>query len=155
MSNKITYSLLIDTSSSPSIVSINKNNISLSYKQIEFNTDLSAFLFPTIKELLNKNNLSPKDLSFIAVGTGPGSYTGIRVGAASAKAIAFSLGIPLIGFCSLKCYIPNKNGSFYTIFDAKSGGIYMLEGEKNLNTVLYKNKPILLPISNIIKKQGE
>ena len=94
--------------------------------------------------LLEKNKLSIRDLSFISVGTGPGSYTGIRVGAGAAKAIAYALDIPLIGFCSLKCFIPPNNGPFFSVLDAKSGGIYLLEGEKNRDTVIYKNKPTLV-----------
>lgn len=50
---------------------------------------------PLIHELLTKHNLSPKDLTEIQVNTGPGSFTGVRVGVAIANALAFGLGIPV------------------------------------------------------------
>jgi tRNA threonylcarbamoyladenosine biosynthesis protein TsaB len=147
MSNKFIYSLLIDTSSVRSIISLNKNDTPISFRHLELNKDFSSSLFPSIKELLEKNGLLPADLSFIAVGTGPGSYTGIRVGAASAKSISYALDIPIIAFCSLKCFVPSSFSPFYSVLNAKSGGIYLLEGEKNKNNVFYPNKPILLSIS--------
>ncbi len=50
-----------------------------------------------IEEALNQAGCKPSDLEAIAVGAGPGSYTGLRIGVTSAKALAYSLQIPLIG----------------------------------------------------------
>ena len=151
MSNNFIYSLLIDTSNSKSIVSLNINDKPHDFNNLNLDKDLSFSLFPTIKNLLEKSNISFKNLSFIAIGTGPGSYTGIRVGAACAKSLSYASDIPLIGFCSLKAFIPppDISSSFYSIIDAKSGGIYLLEGEKNKNTIIYKNKPHLVPINDV------
>ena len=55
-----------------------------------------------IDELLREQNFNIKDLSAIAVGAGPGSYTGLRIGLSSAKGIAFALGLPLISANSLE-----------------------------------------------------
>ena len=49
-----------------------------------------------IAEALKKAAIKPDQLEAIAVGSGPGSYTGLRIGVASAKALAYSLSIPLI-----------------------------------------------------------
>jgi tRNA threonylcarbamoyladenosine biosynthesis protein TsaB len=51
---------------------------------------------PAIQELMNVGNHQLKDLDAIAVTAGPGSYTGLRVGLASAKGICYALGKPLI-----------------------------------------------------------
>ncbi len=48
-----------------------------------------------IEEALEKANLKAADLEAVAVGSGPGSYTGLRIGVASAKALAYALKVPL------------------------------------------------------------
>ncbi len=62
----------------------------------------AAFLHIAIKELLDRHNVNAKDLNAIGVTSGPGSYTGIRVGLASAKGLSFALKIPLVMFTSLE-----------------------------------------------------
>jgi tRNA threonylcarbamoyladenosine biosynthesis protein TsaB len=54
-----------------------------------------------VHELLAGKGLGPKDLEGIAVDVGPGSFTGVRVGVATAKALALGLSIPVVGITSL------------------------------------------------------
>lgn len=90
----------------------------------------------------------------IAVGIGPGSYTGMRVGGALAKALAFGWKVPLLGFESLLAFFPEaKEDSFAVVFDAKSGGVYLLEEKgpsqkvavENVETFLGKKKKLYSP----------
>ena len=85
--------LYIDTTSSEVI------NLKLGTKFYKFSSkkEKSQMLLPVIAETLNKNNLSPKDITGIEVNTGPGSYTGIRIGVSVACALGWSLGIPVNG----------------------------------------------------------
>lgn len=55
-----------------------------------------------VEALLKKNHLQPSQLSAVALGHGPGSYTGLRIGASFSKALCYSLGIPLISVSSLR-----------------------------------------------------
>ena len=55
----------------------------------------SQVLLPMIEKLLKNNNLGFKDLKGIEVKTGPGSFTGLRVGVSVANSLAYSLGIPV------------------------------------------------------------
>ena len=55
-----------------------------------------------IDELLRAEGMTPKDLSAIAVGKGPGSFTGLRIGASAAKGMCTALGLPLLVPCPLK-----------------------------------------------------
>ena len=57
----------------------------------------SQVLLPLIEKILKENKLDFKDLTAIEVTTGPGSFTGLRVGVSVANALAYSLGIPVNG----------------------------------------------------------
>lgn len=58
-------------------------------------------LIPAVQEVCNRRRLKVRDLHVIAVDIGPGSYTGLRVGLATAKGLCRFAGVPLIGVCSL------------------------------------------------------
>ena len=60
------------------------------------------FLHTAIKELLREQGIGIKNLNAIGVSSGPGSYTGIRVGLATAKGLCYALNIPLITYNSLE-----------------------------------------------------
>jgi tRNA threonylcarbamoyladenosine biosynthesis protein TsaB len=61
----------------------------------------ASLLVPRILELLEEASVSRGDLAGIVVGAGPGSFTGVRVGAATAKGVAWALDLPLWAFSSL------------------------------------------------------
>jgi tRNA threonylcarbamoyl adenosine modification protein YeaZ len=69
----------------------------------------------------------------IIIGVGPGSYTGIRVGVAVARGLAYAWKVPLIGAPSLCSFIPDEEGPFAVVVDAKVGGIYLQQGNKEKN----------------------
>lgn len=62
----------------------------------------SETLLPVIGGLLGKAGLAPSDVEAVAVTSGPGSFTGLRVGLSTAKGLALAAGIPLAGFSTLK-----------------------------------------------------
>ena len=61
----------------------------------------ASTLMPLIDALFKKQNIDLKYLSAVSVSSGPGSYTGLRIGASTAKGICYSLEIPLIAIGSL------------------------------------------------------
>lgn len=61
----------------------------------------SVELAPAVERMLSQAGLKPRDLSAVAVCTGPGSYTGVRIGVALAKGLASARGIPLVGIGAL------------------------------------------------------
>lgn len=69
----------------------------------------------------------PEDLDLVVAGRGPGSYTGIRVGLAIGKGLAYSLGIPLTGvstLLALAANYPDWAGLVCPVFDARRGMVY-------------------------------
>ena len=59
-------------------------------------------LLSNLSHLLNQTNLSLQSADCIVVAKGPGSYNGLRVGISTAKGLAFSLGIPIVGISTLE-----------------------------------------------------
>ncbi len=92
----MSYILNIDTSAGAAQVSIGKHDTCIGSLFNQDQKEHASFLQPAIKQLLADCNLQLKDLNAVSVVNGPGSYTGLRVGLASAKGICYALGIPLI-----------------------------------------------------------
>ena len=63
---------------------------------------------PVIDFLMQQIDLTPKDLDRIVVAEGPGSYTGLRIAVATAKTLAHTLNIELVGMSSLLSLLPNQ-----------------------------------------------
>lgn len=58
-------------------------------------------IFPAIAELLERNGTAYADLTRIAVTTGPGSFTGVRIGLSAARGLGLALAIPVVGVPTL------------------------------------------------------
>lgn len=89
--------LYINTKDSKEVLVALKDRGKVISKASEQNEYGSQVLLPLIKKLLAKEKLDFKDLKKIEVETGPGSFTGLRVGVSVANALGFSLGIPVNG----------------------------------------------------------
>ncbi|HSX03329.1 MAG TPA: tRNA (adenosine(37)-N6)-threonylcarbamoyltransferase complex dimerization subunit type 1 TsaB [Rhabdochlamydiaceae bacterium] len=127
--------LTIETSTSSALVSVTDQKKVINFTIIEPAQNLSKDLLPSIKQLLLEGGLELKNLAYVAVGIGPGAYTGVRVGAIVGKSLAYSLNIPLIGFESPLAFLPeNRCGTFAFLADAKMGQFYLLKGTKTSDT---------------------
>jgi len=87
--------------------------------------------------------IRPADLEFIAVTVGPGSYTGVRVGVVIAKTLAYAAKVPLIPLSSLNGYVPEEDGPFASVIDARIGGVYLRLGCKKGREVEWTTAPEL------------
>jgi tRNA threonylcarbamoyladenosine biosynthesis protein TsaB len=128
---QIMTSLIIDTSSDYTLLGIAEQTRLISSLIAPHHKELSTTLLPAIEQLIKKESYTLKQIHFIAVGIGPGSYTGTRMGVSVAQSLAYGLGIPLISFCSSLAFIPpSVKGSIAFVAAAKSGHFFLLKGKK-------------------------
>jgi len=122
------YILNIETSTKNCSVSVTKNGKLLTLKEINNgNYSHAEKLHPLIEAVLIENNIAYKDLKAIAVGKGPGSFTGLRIGVSAAKGLCFALNIPLIAINSLEILahaIDIQKGFIISLIDARRMEVY-------------------------------
>lgn len=91
------------------------------------NRNHAPYLMPMIHGLLEKTGLCMKDIELIGVTVGPGSFTGLRIGIATAKGFADLLGVPVVPLCSIDVLAENYRdyeGLFVPILDARKSQVY-------------------------------
>lgn len=142
-------SLFIETCTERSIIALIKDHEICYTAALPFGLHSSNYVVPKIEEGFQLLHTIPEELSFITVGIGPGSYTGMRVGATVAKTLSYSCKVPLIGISSLKLFIPDQDGPFAAIFDAKMSGSYILTGHKVGDSITYEGTPEICSLENI------
>lgn len=92
----------IETTSRRASVAIVESGRILAHAAHEGPSTHAEHTLPLVISLMDETGFGPRALDRIAVGTGPGSFTGLRVGIALAKGIALGAGIPLFGVGSLR-----------------------------------------------------
>ncbi len=93
--------LCIETGTDICSVGIARDGRLLSLRESSEGRDHARKVGVFVDELLRENRLSPDDLDAVAVGKGPGSYTGLRIGVSFAKGLCYGTGKPLIAVGSL------------------------------------------------------
>ena len=135
--------LFLDTSSKYPIMALIIDANLVDFCSVSSEKSSSVFIIE-VNEFLEKNKVTFKQLSYLCVGTGPGSFIGTRVAVILAKTFSYALKIPLLHFSSLKCYQVDSSGPFALLSDAKSKGFYALFGSKNGSYIDFESEPKLL-----------
>lgn len=150
--------LTIDTSSKNAIVAITEEEEKIIELNNEEEKTHSQKLMPMIDEAFQKTNISLEDIELIVCCLGPGSFTGVRIGIATAKAFSDSKDIPTVGVNSLEtlAYQLNRQGHIYAFMDAGHGnayvGYFQIEKDKNDNLQIIQEELTFLnlTVENII-----
>jgi tRNA threonylcarbamoyl adenosine modification protein YeaZ len=82
-------------------------------------------LMPLLEDLLREAGLGWSDLTRLAVGTGPGNFTGVRISVAAARGLALGLGIPAIGITRLEALAYGLPRPITVVEDARRGEVYV------------------------------
>ena len=114
--------LLIETSTSVLSVALAQDGTVVSERVCTQPRMQASLTAPLVKEVLDQAGLTAKDCDAVCVSSGPGSYTGLRVGVSTAKGLAFGAGIPLIAVGTLDILVA---GALEERFPVKPG---MTEG---------------------------
>lgn len=120
--------LAVDTSALTATVAVFKNGVSVFENNITNALTHSETLMPMIDYALKSVKLTPSDIDLFAVSSGPGSFTGIRIGVSAIKALAYAVDKPVIGINTLHALATNlscvENMPICPIMDARRGQVY-------------------------------
>ncbi|HIT70649.1 MAG TPA: tRNA (adenosine(37)-N6)-threonylcarbamoyltransferase complex dimerization subunit type 1 TsaB [Candidatus Scatovivens faecipullorum] len=142
--------LAIDTSSSICSTAILDDEVLIDKNELNNGRTHSENLMPLIDELLKRNNITVKDINLLACSVGPGSFTGIRIGVASIKAIAEVLKIKVAGVTSLETLAKNVKDAdtIVSLIDARNNQVYCGIFDRKCNK---KEEYIADDINEVIK----
>lgn len=117
----------------------------------------SSRLMPAIDQVLTWAGLTAHDLDACAVGIGPGSFTGVRIGVGTIKSLCYALKKPVIGVSTLEAIAYNlryTDGLICPIFDARKDEVYgaVFRGGQNL---LRKSDDLCVPIESLLDQIEE
>ncbi len=133
--------LSIETSTPQASVAIGSEQGAVASALIARGASYNVFLLPAIRFCLEQSRLGYRNIGGVAVSLGPGLFTGMRVGVATAKALAQALSVPLVGMPSLDLlayevrYSPKaicavldarRSEVFYAFYKSSPGGIQRL-----------------------------
>ncbi len=119
--------LAIDTSSSVAAVAVSRDGVLLGEYTLCSGLTHSQRLLPMVDELLKSLNMTIADIDAFACSTGPGSFTGLRIGIASVKGFAFVGNKPCVAVSGLEAMAYNHMHTDYLIcplMDARAGQVY-------------------------------
>jgi tRNA threonylcarbamoyl adenosine modification protein YeaZ len=148
--------LILETSTNQPRLILTEEKVPIKSLSLPEGPGLSQTLGISVAELLEGDRCD-----FVAVGQGPGSYTGIRVGAAMAQALAYAWNVPLFSFCSMRAFLPRTIKPCAVLFDARIAGFYCLKSDELQPCVINLHRaaeelvqlPLFSPHPELIRKR--
>ena len=133
--------LSLETSAKVCSVAIHDDGKLVDTSEIHIEQSHASKLAVLIEEVKNKAGIEYSQLKAVAISSGPGSYTGLRIGTSTAKGFCFALGIPLISIGSLELLAFQmreqnpQNAYLCPMIDARRMEVYCLITDSDLNIV--------------------
>lgn len=119
--------LAVDTAASVAAVAVMENDKLLGEYSINHKKTHSQKLMPMIRDLLAGLDLTPADMDLFAASSGPGSFTGLRIGVTTVKAMAYAVQKPVVSVPTLDALaynIPVTDFLVCPIMDARNNQVY-------------------------------
>lgn len=142
--------LSIETSTKICSVALHNQGELLAESTLYVDKSHSEKLAVLIKDLLSYAEIKPEDLSAVAIASGPGSYTGLRIGTSTAKGLCYALEIPLIAISTLKAMahgvsqiLTEKDILLCPMLDARRMEVYSLLADNELK-IIQTTKAIII-----------
>ena len=149
--------LALDSTAKTSTVAVLENDNLLGLYSVNIQNTHSETLLPMVKSLLESLRLTNEDIDAYAVSEGPGSFTGVRIGVATIKALAFGREKPCVGVSTIEALAQNLEGTkgiICPIMNARRGQVYtgaFLNGERFINDCCM----MLDDLIPVLEKTGE
>lgn len=142
--------LNIDTAGENAVISISNEEKVLAFVTNKNQKDHASFMHTAVKQLSEKAGIALTELNAVAVVSGPGSYTGLRVGMAGAKGFCYALQIPMITIPALELMATvminktdDKNALYCPMIDARRMEIFTAVYDAHLTEII---KPVAMII---------
>ena len=142
--------LAVESSAIAASVALQKDEHLLAELTLNRGNTHSENLLPMVETLLARFDMTIDDIDLFAVSTGPGSFTGVRIGVATIKGLAFGKGKPCVGVSTLEALAENlaflRDGLICPVMNARRNQVY---------TALFRGGKRLLPDSAISVEELE
>ena len=155
------YLLHIESSSTVCSVALSNNSNLVDLKELNDGYTHAENLHVFIHDILQQNNINVKQLEAVSVSSGPGSYTGLRIGFSAAKGLAYALQIPLITIDTLQALTSlaieqiNTDALYCPMLDARRMEVYCAGYDRRLKEMIAANALVLTEESIHIFKSNK
>jgi len=150
--------LAIDSSAQVASVALLSEDAVLAEYSVDYRKTHSQTLLPMIDEVLRMTETAKEDITAIAVAAGPGSFTGLRIGAATVKGLAMVWNVPVIPVSTIAGIAANFAGSgdiVCPLMDARRGQVYTGAYGFNGSTVVEYIPDTCITIGPFMEKVNE
>ncbi|MBO5692918.1 MAG: tRNA (adenosine(37)-N6)-threonylcarbamoyltransferase complex dimerization subunit type 1 TsaB [Tidjanibacter sp.] len=146
--------LCIETGTDICSVALARDGEMIALRESDLGKDHARKVGVFTQELLRENNIEPDELDAVAVGKGPGSYTGLRIGVSFAKGLCYALGIPLIAVDSLRslsaCLAEEVEAGILTIEDWDQAALCPMIDARRMEVYAELFDTKLNPLSEVV-----
>lgn len=143
--------LALDTSTRTGSIALGDGREVLAERALQVRANQSETVLPAIADLLRLQGRRPAELQAVVVGSGPGSFTGVRIAASLAKGIAFATGARLFAYSSLTALAAGSGhtGRVCAVIDARRGQVYAAGYEVSPGGVQQMFAPVAVPVREL------